>query len=570
MNTEETNKKLFSSYTREEVLHTKSAFLNGKVFSLDIHSTTMDIDTAIIMAENKEKMFYQRFGKNSYDDFINMVRMGFHYNEQDRLVLQRFSYNSLIKSIPELAQSQNHQMHDEEEYELTVNFKLTPPKQVKNILLPDHKGKDPLGDKLNEALQSLTLDDGRLVKLLNLAQNQIKVTKQGTTTNMKSGRKRSDAIAKGKYSTKGIEVIEKLEQLMTNDESWLVIGIKKGGQEVPLSTILKEDKTEKNFPWGYKPKEIAELIKDPDKKQRLNHAFLVVKDFVLRKLGSGASPELKRALEITWNQKIGPSLNSDFSFFERGSIYSEALKGAFGEFQSAAIFELFNIRYGGSTAKTIARITGDTDSQAGLADVVAFEQFGVQVKNFNEARKNNIIDTTTNPKLLTQYFQDESVAKDVRIFLANYFFNKSFAKTEGVPETYKKLETDISTLYYALFSLSVSNDTRVSFYTISGRYFVPASEILRAIKYNSAIAKPMSISSKTTIGRNDDGFNDNNLYKTYWQPYTVENNKTHYEPTPQNTTSYQNLVGNAITIKSGFDYQTILGDLTNSRYSLWK
>jgi hypothetical protein len=37
------------------------------------------------------------------------------------------------------------------------------------------------------------------------------------------------------------------------------------------------------------------------------------------------------------------------------------------------MLELFNIRYGASTARTIAKITGDTDSTAGLADVVAFE-----------------------------------------------------------------------------------------------------------------------------------------------------------------------------------------------------
>jgi hypothetical protein len=38
---------------------------------------------------------------------------------------------------------------------------------------------------------------------------------------------------------------------------------------------------------------------------------------------------------------------------------------------------LFNIKYGASTAKSITRITGDTDSTAGLADVMAFENFGV-------------------------------------------------------------------------------------------------------------------------------------------------------------------------------------------------
>jgi hypothetical protein len=39
--------------------------------------------------------------------------------------------------------------------------------------------------------------------------------------------------------------------------------------------------------------------------------------------------------------------------------------------------ELFNIIYGASNSKSIAKIAGDTDSTAGLADVNVFGNFGI-------------------------------------------------------------------------------------------------------------------------------------------------------------------------------------------------
>jgi transaldolase len=119
------------------------------------------------------------------------------------------------------------------------------------------------------------------------------------------------------------------------------------------------------------------------------------------------------------------------------------------------MLELFNIKYGASNSKSIARITGDTDSTAGLADVMAFENFGVQVKNFNEFGSTKNVGATTNPALLTKYFDNQAVAQDVRLFLANYFFNDTFKKNKETEFT--NLSNDISQLHYALLSLSVSD-----------------------------------------------------------------------------------------------------------------
>jgi hypothetical protein len=45
---------LYSNYTNQEVLHTKSAFILNKKFNLDIKDTTLDFDAAIRRAEMRE------------------------------------------------------------------------------------------------------------------------------------------------------------------------------------------------------------------------------------------------------------------------------------------------------------------------------------------------------------------------------------------------------------------------------------------------------------------------------------------------------------------------------------
>jgi hypothetical protein len=49
--------------------------------------------------------------------------------------------------------------------------------------------------------------------------------------------------------------------------------------------MFTEDRIEKNFPWGYTPTQIKELLKDNEHRQKLNKAFLIIKNYVLRTLG---------------------------------------------------------------------------------------------------------------------------------------------------------------------------------------------------------------------------------------------------------------------------------------------
>lgn len=540
---------LKSNYINQEVLHTKSAFLTNRTFNLDIEGATLDVDSAIASAEARERQFYARFKQNNYDDFMRLVRTEFINNEKDKEVLSRFTFDNLCTTLWALSKQQQKQFHKPEEFEFKLTIKNDAPAEIHKAVSKIFGGKQ--GDELADALSKISIDSQELYQLINKATGHSRKVKGMTASKVKSDR---------------LQEIKQLEKEMQKDTSWLSFGIKKGDEEYTLSKIIEEDQMEAAFPWGFKTEHIKQMSSSPEMREKLNKAFLIVKDYVLRTLGKDASPQLKRALQITWDEKVGPYLNEDFTFFERG-VASNSIKGAFGEFQAAAIMELFNIIYGASNSKSIAKIAGDTDSTAGLADVNVFGNFGIQVKNFSERKKDTTIGATTNIGLLTKYFTNEQVAKDTRIFFANYFFNKSFQSEMG--NIANQLSEDISTLHYALLSLSTSDDQRVSFYTISGKYFVPASEILRAIKNGqSKFALKSKPNYRGSLGKTDEGFKNKNLYKNYWIPNET-NGRVYYTPTEQNKASYDNLVNNAITIKSGFSYEFILKEVSNARYDLY-
>lgn len=538
-----------SNYTNQEVLHTDSAFLISKTFDFNITGATLDIDGAIASAELRESQFYSKFKQSTYDGFMQLVRSEFIVNENDKEVLSNFTFDKLCASLWNLSKQQTHQFHNPEEFTLEIKIKNDIPEDIRKSVSKIFDGKQ--GEELTEALSQVSIDSKQLYQLINKATGRHRKVTNVKTSNIKSDR---------------LKEIKDLEKEMLADTSWLTFGIKKGEENYTLSQIIEEDQMTAAFPWGFKQEHIRQMSTSPEMRERLNKAFLIVKDYVLRTLGNGASPNLSKALRITWDEKVGPHLNDDFSFFERG-MASNAIKGAFGEFQAAAMMELFNLTYGASNAKSIARIAGDTDSTAGLADVNVFGNFGIQVKNFSERKKDKTIKATTNIGLLTKYFTDYQVAQDTRIFFANYFFNKSFQ--EQMKSTYNQLSEDISTLHYALLSLSTQDDQRVSFYMISGKYFVPASEILKAIKYGDSQFKTTGAPTyRGSLTKTDDEFSKNKLYQKYWTPNS-QGERVYYTPTDQNQASYNNLVNNAITIKSNFSYEFVVNQVSNGRYALY-
>jgi hypothetical protein len=80
-------------------------------------------------------------------------------------------------------------------------------------------------------------------------------------------------------------------------------------------------------------------------------------EFFTVTLTRGGSPEIKRAAEIVWQDKLGSELNSSISFFEKGNV-NDLKVGAGGEYAAAMMFVYFDIIFGGA-GRNIAKIAGD-------------------------------------------------------------------------------------------------------------------------------------------------------------------------------------------------------------------
>lgn len=536
-----------TSYVGEEVLHTQSAYPLSKSFNLDLKNSTKDLSSAIAAARAREESFYAMFNESSFEGFIRLIKNNFLSNENDRMVLANFQFDNLSKTLYACFQQNKREYIVPEKYTVKVTIKGDKKIDVKKLL----KDFDVSGD--GDLSFNLALDDERLFALINKA--------TGST-------RRKDVVSTHRASSGRIKDVKGLEKEMASDLNWLQFNITNNAtnQQEKLSSLLEHNTKERRFPWGYKKEDILAAQSDPELSTRLNEAYREVKRYVIDILGSGASPELRRALEITWMKKLGNSLSEDFTFFERG-MAGDSLKGALGEFQAAAIMEMFNIKFhNNNISNTAAKILGDTSSKGGLADVGVFNNFGIQVKNFSMNRTNQMIDSTISAGDFSKYIEAQSMAKDFRIFLANYFFNSDF-QTRREAE-YSSLSEEISKLQYALMSLSVAEeDQGVSFYLISGKFLVPASRILTAFQQDSALfsSSGQPVYGKV-IAKSDKEYEEGDLFKKYWENH-VETSS--FSPTPYNAEAYKNLVYSNIHIKSSFNYQKIIGDFSNSLYAMY-
>jgi hypothetical protein len=206
-----------------------------------------------------------------------------------------------------------------------------------------------------------------------------------------------------------------------------------------------------------------------------------------------------------------------------------------------------------------------TRGMQGKIDVTALERFGIQVKNFNmaarEASGNSLINAGTNPGTFSKYLPSGQ-GSELRLFFANYYFNKDFA--ENKETLYANVVEEMSTYYYALYNLALTDvleKDQVSFYFIGSRYLVPASVIIK-----SAQTRKSGVSFK--IREPFDQKTDKELAElkyTYWQ----KNMLGEWEPTPENRKKYDNYLYRKITISSNIDYSLFIKELEKSDYALY-
>lgn len=240
-------------------------------------------------------------------------------------------------------------------------------------------------------------------------------------------------------------------------------------------------------------------IKDPSKQADIERATKKIKDFFYSSEGLNVAKgtlALKLAFEQTWRDNI-TNIEYGIAFFLKGGTLTY-FSGAFGEFQMALLSNYILQRTGTKALKLVSKISNTIgQTEQAKVDVTLLGDLGIQVKNYNPYTYNySPIETNTTAKSFLNKLgnmgqeipaDDESQVVSLTSFLANYAFSQDYRTMAGQTTIPSVEEVEKSLANYAgeLYNLSISNSEAFSdtvlFYSFSGMYLVPASEILQAV-----------------------------------------------------------------------------------------
>lgn len=353
-------------------------------------------------------------------------------------------------------------------------------------------------------------------------------------------------------------------------------------------------------------------IKDESKKADIDRATKKIKDFFYSSAGlnvASGSQDLKEAFKKTWKDNI-TKVKYGIAFFLKGGTLTY-LNGAFGEFQTALLSNYILQRTGAIKDKTLASKISNTIGQTEQAkvDVTLLGNLGIQVKNYNPYTYNyNPIETNTTAESFLNKLgsNGQGISKDdkhqvvsLTSFLANYAFSQDYRAMAGkdtipsVEEVEKSLENYAGELY----NLSIIQSTpqskaysdTVLFYSFSGLYLVPASEILKAV-YNNLKDENHRTNIGVSIKWKGDGLSSKDMQEKqednspYWTKYWHKAAKgsgyrgSGWSRQPAQDTEIKNLLSvtrikTGFKVTNGFDNNgkiDIAGRLDLSKYKLFK
>lgn len=400
-----------------------------------------------------------------------------------------------------------------------------------------------------------------------------------------------------------------------------------------LKTCLKHLIVEKNLPKETKDEKIQAItkgfhttkfigdsdlrytladIKDKSKKADIDRATKKIKDFFYSSAGlnvASGSQDLKEAFKQTWEDNI-TSIEYGIAFFLKGGTLTY-FNGAFGEFQTALLSNYILQRTGAIKDKTLASKISNTIGQTEQAkiDVTLLGNLGIQVKNYNPYTYNyNPIETNTTAESFLNKLgsNGKGISKDdkhqvvsLTSFLANYAFSQDYRAMAGkdtIPSV-KEVEKSLENYAGELYNLSIIQSTpqseaysdTVLFYSFSGMYLVPASEILKAV-YNNLKDENHRTNIGVSIKWKGDGLSSKDMQEKqednspYWTTYWHKTAKgsgyrgSGWSRQPAQDTEIKNLLSvtrikTGFKVTNGFDNNgkiDIAGRLDLSKYKLFK
>ena len=349
-------------------------------------------------------------------------------------------------------------------------------------------------------------------------------------------------------------------------------------------------------------------IKDKSKKADIDRATKKIKDFFYSSAGlnvASGSQDLKDAFQQTWQDNIS-SIEYGIAFFLKGGTLTY-FNGAFGEFQTALLSNYILQLTGAIKDKTLASKISNTIGQTEQAkiDVTLLGNLGIQVKNYNPYTYNyNPIETNTTAESFLNKLgsNGKGISKDdkhqvvsLTSFLANYAFSQDYRAMAGKDTIPSVEEVEKSLANYAgeLYNLSINDSEAFSdtvlFYSFSGLYLVPASEILKAV-YNNLKDENHRTNIGVSIKWKGDGLSSEDMQKNqkdnspYWTKYWHKTAKgsgyrgSGWSRQPAQDTEIKNLLSvtrikTGFKVTNGFDNNgkiDIAGRLDLSKYKLFK
>lgn len=284
-------------------------------------------------------------------------------------------------------------------------------------------------------------------------------------------------------------------------------------------------------------------IKNSSKQADIQRATKKIKDFFYSSAGlnvASGTQALKDAFQKTWQDNIS-SIEYGIAFFLKGGTLTY-FSGAFGEFQTALLSN-YILRRTGIKDSTLASKISNTIGQAEQAkiDVKLLGDLGIQVKNYNPYTYNyNPIETNTTAESFLNKLgnsgqeipvDDQAQVTSLTSFLANYAFSQDYRAMTGkgtIPSV-EEIEKSLANYAGELYNLSINNSEAFSdtvlFYSFSGMYLVPASEILKAV-YNNLKDENHRTNMEVSIKWDGDGLSSEDMKKgqgkynsPYWTKY---------------------------------------------------
>ena len=291
-------------------------------------------------------------------------------------------------------------------------------------------------------------------------------------------------------------------------------------------------------PLAYKPSELSSMNDESVKKFET-----AIRDFILIDLTRGASDDLRKAIEETWeNKKV------NVNFFMGGEGWVTHLIGALGEFITPAFFYYCARRLPKSkgiiegTFNLVGQNLNKFKEQKSIdIEIAFFKSAGIQVKNYNGAfvkdsshqdtTKKREVDVNLHPSDISSLTHDERIVP----YIVNSYFNTSIsAIPDDVLEQFFKYHA------YEFLNLSIDDsqiEDRAVFYLIGG-YLLPGSEILQAA-FDTEYEKTISVSNTTMklkggVQVGDDEYYNPNKKNAPFVEYWVGNQYLGWTPTKDN------------------------------------